>query len=294
MIITPFPTCQVIAEIGCTHIRKMERAKSLIQLAKLAGADTVKFQKRNPIESVPKELWDKPHPMEHFAYGKTYLEHRINLELDIDQHAELKAYCESIGINYSSSVWDMTSTKEIISLNPKSIKIPSPCNHRYDMLDYIFTHFNGEVHISTGMTTKEERDKLIIFLIEHRYYEKNHIVIYLCTSGYPVPFEQLYLLEIQKMSDEFGFFKRPISTGFSNHGYGISADIAAYILGATYIERHFIDDRAFPHSDSAASLEPDGLRRLCRDLKAVQKALRHKPDNIDDIELEQRKKLRGS
>ena len=94
----------IIAEIGCTHIGNLERAKSLARLAKLAGADMLKTQKRNPRESVPEIWWDKPHPNERFSYGKTYLEHRENVELSIEQHAELKAYCDEIDIEYSTSV----------------------------------------------------------------------------------------------------------------------------------------------------------------------------------------------
>ena len=120
----------VIAEIGGTHAGDLNRAKNLAKLAKLSGADILKTQKRNPKESVKKEMWDKPHPNEIFSYGATYLEHRMNLELSIEQHKELKDYCESIDIEYSTSVWDITSTKEVIGLNPAMIKIPSASNNK--------------------------------------------------------------------------------------------------------------------------------------------------------------------
>ena len=92
----------VVAEIGCVHAGSLDRAKDLVSLAKLCGADFVKTQKRCPIESVPKEMQNLPHPNERFSYGKTYLEHRENLELSIEQHVELKQHCESIGLKYSS------------------------------------------------------------------------------------------------------------------------------------------------------------------------------------------------
>ena len=104
----------LIAEVGCTHIGNMDRARKLILLAKNSGADVVKFQKRNPKESVPSELCDKPHPNEFYSYGKTYLEHREKLEFTQSQHAELKAYCKEVGIEYFCSVWDETSAREII------------------------------------------------------------------------------------------------------------------------------------------------------------------------------------
>jgi len=272
----------VIAEIGCVHIGKIERAKKLAQLAKSSGADFLKTQKRNPIESVPKKLWDKPHPNASFSYGKTYLEHRINVELSIDQHKELKNYCENIGIKYSSSVWDITSAKEIIELSPEYIKIPSACNNNFKLINFILNNYDKEVHISTGMTNKKEREDLYKQLLPH----KNRIVIYHCVSGYPVPFEKLYLKEIEIIKKIFP------RVGFSNHGFGIAMEPAAYVLGASYFERHFVDDRTFSHSDSSASIEPQGMQKLCRDLKALEKALKEKPDEIINIEIEQRKKLR--
>ena len=291
----------IIAEIGGTHIGKIERAKKLIKLAKEAGADVVKLQKRNPYESVAKEWWDKPHPNKIFSYGDTYLEHRLNLELSQDQHAELKKYCEKIGIVYSTSVWDETSTKEIVELQPDFIKIPSACNHRYDLIDYIYDNSQCGIHISTGMTNHAERDSLFDhIIIKDKKLERT--VIYNCTSGYPVPFDKLYLLELTEISS---IFKRKYKTldcnysynnlklGFSNHGYGIAMEPAAYTLGARYFERHFIDDRSFAHSDSSCSLEKQGLEKLVRNLRALEVALERKPLAIDDIEMEQRNKLRA-
>ena len=147
----------VIAEIGCSHAGSLKRAKKLAKLAKLSGANVVKTQKRNPKESVKKELWNQPHPNQMYAYGNTYLKHRENLELSINDHIELKKYCDDIDIIYSTSVWDMTSTKEIVALNPKLIKIPSACNDRRDIMTYLFNNYQGEIHISTGMLTIDER-----------------------------------------------------------------------------------------------------------------------------------------
>ena len=138
---------KTIAEIGCSHVGSLDRAKKLAHLAKLAGADILKTQKRNPIESVKKELQNKPHPNQIFSYGKTYLEHRKNVELSIKEHKELKRYCESINIEYSTSVWDMTSTKEIVKLNPKIIKIPSACNNNWEMIRYLLDEYDGEIHV---------------------------------------------------------------------------------------------------------------------------------------------------
>jgi len=283
MLPTDYQPAIIIAEIGCTHIGNMDRAKHLIDLAKQSGAHVAKFQKRNPTECVPKHLWDKPHPNEMFAYGKTYLEHRINIELDLEQHQKLQRYCEKIGIKYSSSVWDITSAKEIISLHPEFIKVPSACNMNTKLLDFLKKNYNGEIHISLGMLSPLETFKV------YNCFEdiKDRVVIYHCTSIYPCPFEKLYLKEIPQILTSWD------RVGFSNHGYGIAADIAAYILGASHIERHFIDDRSFKHTDSSASLEPIGLSKLCRDLKAVHTALQNKPNQLSIEEEKEKNKLKN-
>lgn len=280
-----YTPAKVVAEIGAVHIGSVERAKSLIRLAALCGVDYVKFQKRNPIDSVPKSLQDQPHPNLRFAYGDTYLEHRIALELDIDAHAELKKYCESIDVGYSSSVWDIVSARDIIALNPDFIKIPSACNMNRKLIEVLASEYQGNIHISTGMISSGERLDLYAMLKEMDLGDR--LVMYHCTSEYPCPFEHLYLMDIERIK-----WSPAKNIGFSNHGYGIAADIVAYTLGVQWIERHFIDDRTFRHTDASASLEPDGLRRLCRDLKAIYKALKHKGSDITEEELNQRNKLR--
>jgi len=274
---------KVIAEIGGTHIGSLDRAKKLAQLAKISGADVLKTQKRYPKESVKKELWNQPHPNKMYAYGDTYLEHRENLEMTIQQHLQLKTFCDSIDIEYSTSVWDITSAKEVAEIiNPKFIKIPSACNHNKHLLNYLLNNYNGEVHISLGMTTQSERLKLYKKLMKW----ENRVVIYHCTSGYPVPFKEIFLKEIETIKEYFS------KVGFSNHGLGIALEPVAYTLGARYFERHFIDDRTFPHTDSVCSVEPVGLNKICRDIKAISEALQNKPDQIIEIEKEQRDKLR--
>jgi N-acetylneuraminate synthase len=282
--------CKVVAEIGAHHLAQMDRAKELIKLARLAGAHYAKFQKRNPDESTPEHLKNQPHPNEKFAYGKTYLEHRKNLELSLEQHAELKEYCESIGIGYSSSVWDMTSAREIVSLKPDFIKIGSPCNQNQEMIKFLFSEYEGNIHISLGMVTPTERDALLAFLHAERL-DYSRVVLYNCTSEYPCPFERLYLKEIELLRNRL--VPVGMEIGFSNHGYGIAMDLIAYALGATWIERHFVDDRTLRHTDAAVALEPDGLRRVCRDLKAAAKALQYRPSSLSEDELAQRKKLKG-
>ena len=286
--------CKMVAEIGCLHLGDMDRARHLIKLAAFAGADYVKFQKRNPIESTPKKIQDKPHPNEKFAHGKTYLEHRINLEFSIEQHEELKKWCKFNSIGYSTSVWDTTSAREVVEkLNPDFIKIPSACNHNKEILNYLVEEYQGGIHISTGMSTGKELDDLFLSIMPHN---KHRVAIYHCTSEYPCPFEHLYLREISRLNMVLRVLGDPTIDpviGFSNHGYGIAADIAAYILGAQWIERHFVDDRTLRHTDASVSLEPDGLRKICRDLKAVNSALQFKEGITQEEEI-QRNKLRST
>lgn len=278
---------KIVAEIGACHLGNIDRAMELCKLAKICGADYVKSQKRNPDESTPEHMKSKPHPNKIFSYGETYLEHRKNLELSIDQHADIKTYCEDIGIGYSTSVWDVTSAREIIRLNPDFIKVPSACNMHKEMLDVLRNEYSGDIHLSTGMTTKEE----IHELVDWAKPIGNRIVLYHCTSKYPCAFEDLHLLEIERLQP---LTRHGIDIGFSNHGRGIAADIASFALGVSWVERHFIDDRTTRHTDAAASLEPPGLQKLCRDLKAVSEAMCARPQRMDDEELEQRNKLKFS
>jgi len=280
----------VIAEIGCNHKGEMSIAKELIKIAKIFGnADAVKFQKRNNKELLTEEQYHTPHPNASNSYGETYGAHREFLEFDVDQHRELKEYCEEIGITYSTSVWDTTSAKEIASLNPEFIKIPSACNNNFDMLGWLCENYSGEIHISTGMTTKNETDILVNYFAEKG--RNKDLVLYNCTSGYPVPFEDVCLLDINLLKQKYADQVKHI--GFSGHHLGIAVDIAAYTLGANIIERHYTIDRTWKGTDHAASLEPMGLRKLSRDLQAVYQALTFKSTDILPIEQVQREKLKN-
>jgi N-acetylneuraminate synthase len=161
-----YKTPKIIAEIGCNHKGEMAIAKELIKLAKDCGADVAKFQKRNNRELLTEEQYNAPHPNPYNSYGDTYGAHREFLEFSKDQHAELKAYCESIGVEYSTSVWDHISAAEIVALNPHLIKVPSACNNNFQMLKILRDDYKGEVHVSFGMTTHEEEQKVISFFEE--------------------------------------------------------------------------------------------------------------------------------
>jgi sialic acid synthase len=279
----------IIAEVGCNHMGRVDIAKEMISVAaRVCKVDAVKFQKRHNRELLTVEQYNAPHPVPANSFGATYGEHRENLEFTVDQHAELKAHCESEGVVYSTSVWDMTSAKQITALKPDFIKIPSATNLNFGLQDYLCREFPGKIHVSTGMTTRDEIDTIVAFY-EERGRAKD-LVLYVCTSGYPVAFEDVCLLEITRFKERFA--DRVDTIAFSGHHLGIAVDVAAVALGATCIERHFTLDRTWKGTDHAASLEPDGLRRLKRDVEAVSKALTYKKTDLLDVELPQRKKLK--
>ena len=280
---------KIIAEIGCNHMGQMEIAHEMIKVAaQFCKVDVIKFQKRTNRELLTPEEYRAPHPNPANAYGPTYGEHREFLELDLEQHRQLKSWCEEWRVEYSTSVWDLTAAKEIAALEPKMLKIPSACNLDQGLLEWLIANYQGEIHLSFGMTTHAEEVRIVdMFQKAGRHKD---LVIYACTSGYPVPFEDICLYEIKRLAETFGGMVRGI--GFSGHHLGIAADMAALALGATYFERHFTLDRTWKGTDHAASLEPDGMRRLSRDLINVSKALTYKTEEILPIEAVQRKKLK--
>lgn len=282
-------TPKIIAEVGCNHKGDISIAKELIETAATyCKVDVVKFQKRNNRELLSESEYNRPHPNQANSYGESYGEHRDFLEFTLAQHRQLRDWCVEYGVEYSSSVWDVTSAREISSLEPSLIKVPSACNLNRPMLEYLCDNYGGEIHLSFGMTTKSEEER-IISLFESKGRNKD-LVLYNTTSGYPVPFEDVCLLEITRMREAYAH--RVKSIGFSGHHLGIAVDAAAVALGVEWVERHYTLDRTWKGTDHAASLEPDGVRKLARDCRAVAKALSYKGQDILDIELPQRDKLK--
>ena len=271
---------QIIAEIGCNHKGRKEIAIEMIAEAAKCGADFAKFQKRNPKECLRPEVYSGPHPNPAYSYGSTYGEHREALEFSIDTHAELKEECIKNHIKYNCTPFDLTSAKEVIELGTEVIKISSFHNNHPELLKYIFNNHPNEIHISLGMTTKEELDQLIS--LAKSYSRDKDIVLFWCTSAYPCPPSQLYLQEIKKLvTNHQNEFK---AIGLSGHHDGISMDLIALTLGARYFERHFTLDHNWKGTDHKVSLEPSGMTRLIRDLNSGLEALEYKPNDIVEIE----------
>ena len=249
----------VIAEIGCNHKGDIRIAKELIKIAALSGASYAKFQKRDN-KYLLKEKYDDPHPVPENSYGKTYGKHREFLEFNIKQHQILAKECFKNKIKYSVSVWEINSAKQIIKskINLDFIKVPSACNLDFELLAFLAKNFKKKIHISLGMTKKVEIKKIFNFF--KKYNRSKDIVFYACTSDYPASFENLCLLEISNLKKKY--MNKISDIAFSGHHLGIASDIAAYTLGASYIERHFTLDRSWKGTDHAASLEPTGLKKL--------------------------------
>lgn len=280
---------KVVAEIGCNHKGDLDVARQMIETAaRFAHADYVKFQKRCNRELLSPAEYAAPHPNPAMSYGASYGAHREFLEFDAGQHRQLQDWCRQYGIGYSTSVWDVTSAREMAALAPELLKVPSACNLNFALLDVLIGDYAGDIHLSLGMTTPDEQARIVEYC--ERAGAAGRVVLYACTSGYPVPFEQVCLLEITRLRTLFGGTVKAI--GFSGHHLGIAVDIAAVALGADWLERHFTLDRTWKGTDHPASLEPDGLRRLVRDVHAVTRALSAKDRPILDIEIAQRRKLK--
>lgn len=281
--------CKLIAEIGGNHRGSIETAKDMIIASAMSGADVVKFQKRNIFESLTFEERRAPHPNEKNSYGKTYGEHREFLEFDLKQHEELKKFCEAQKVIYSCSVWDLDSAKQIISLSPIMIKIPSALASNFVLLDYVYTktNRNTEIHISLGMHTIKERINILDWIKEHG--QPKRTVIYHCVSGYPVPLKDSNILEIKDLAEIPDF----LGVGYSSHENGYLLDLPSYTLGAEYIERHFTLNKEWKGTDHKASLTPKEFKDLRKKLDLIAPAVNYaKLGGLSDIEKKSKIKLR--
>lgn len=278
-----------VCEIGCNHKGDIDIAVDMIKVAsQFCKVDVVKFQKRCNRELLSSEEYDAPHPNPVNSYGETYGAHREYLEFDKEQHRHLKDVCTEWGVVYATSVWDVISAREMIKLNPSLLKVPSACNTNQDLLRELFDNFGGQVHISLGMTNIAEERAIVDLAIKAG--RAKDLVLYHCVSGYPVDDKDLSLLEITRLRTEYE--KTVGAIGFSGHHRGIAPDMAALTLGAEWFERHFTLDRSWKGTDHAASLEPNGFRRLARDLRNVADALHRQDAEILEVEWEQRRKLK--
>ncbi|EKE03108.1 MAG: hypothetical protein ACD_20C00259G0008 [uncultured bacterium] len=246
--------CFVIAEIGINHNGSVTTAKKLIDISVSSGCDAIKFQKRTVDVVYTAEELEMPRPN---PFGDTNGDLKRGLELSYEDYLEIDEYCRFKKIMWFASCWDEQSVNFIDSFDPPCYKIASACLTDDNLLRY--TRSKGKpILLSTGMSTQEEIDHAIEVLGE------DDLIIYHCTSTYPSDSDEINLSVISDYRKRYNF---PI--GFSGHERGITPSIIAVALGAVSVERHITLDRTMWGSDQAASLEPEGLFRLVRDVRQL-------------------------
>lgn len=246
-----------IAEIGINHNGSLDIAKKLIDIAKKAGVDGVKFQKRNVDQCIPP---NQKNIMRDTPWGKmTYIEYKKKLEFEREEYDEINKYCKKLGIKWSASVWDVDSLHFITQYDVPFIKIPSACITDMELLKEI-RKYNLPVIMSTGMSSKQEVCKAVNLL------QDCDLTIMHCNSSYPTADNELDLNTIKKLKRMFPQFK----IGYSGHEEGILPTIVAKVLGAEVLERHITLDKSMWGTDQESSLNPQQLVELISNLKNIE------------------------
>ena len=247
----------VIAEIGINHIGDIDIAKQLIDMAKNAGCDAVKFQKRTPEICVPEK--PKGRILETPWGVMTYLEYRHKVEFGKVEYDIIDDYCRQRGIDWFASSWDIESQKFLRQYDLKYNKVASPMLTNMPLLE-IIAEENKHTFISTGMSAYEDIDKAVDLF---RKYGCPFTLMH-CVSKYPIPDEECNLLVINRLKERYN-----CPVGYSGHEVSVLPSVVAAVLGAVAIERHITLDRAMWGSDQGASLEKRGLELVVRDTKLV-------------------------
>ena len=271
----------VIGEIGINHNGSLELAKDLIRACRDAGCDAVKFQKRDVDLVYTKDelAAARDHP-----FGKTNGDLKRHLEFDKDQFDVIDQYCADMGVDWFASPWDLHSAEFLYQYNPPYMKIASACLTNKELLHYC-AHHSVPLIISTGMADLP----LIHKAVDQVILEGGHIACIMhCTSTYPAKKEELNLFGIKTLQAEFP----AIPIGYSGHEAIVPTTIMAMALGADFIERHVTTDRTMFGSDQAASLEPEGIRRVCSAARAWEVARGDGNIRIYNSEVPVAKKLR--
>jgi N-acetylneuraminate synthase len=270
--------CYIVAEIGINHNGNMEIAKQLIRAAKNAGVDAVKFQKRTPELCVPPE---QRLVMRETPWGYiSYMDYRKRVEFNFEQYCEIDHFCKDEGLNWFASVWDEPSVDFLDPFDVPCYKIASALLTNDVLLRYIQTK-GRPIILSTGMSSLEEVDHAVSIL-----GKGNLILLHTC-SAYPAHYEELNLRVIPMLRERY-----EVPIGYSGHETGLPSTIAAVALGACMVERHITLDRAMWGSDQSASLEPNGITRLVRDIRLVELALGDREKKVLPREIPMMKRLR--
>jgi N-acetylneuraminate synthase len=268
----------VIAEAGINHNGSIEDALRLIDVAADAGCQAIKFQKRTPSISTPEHqknvLRDTP-------WGEmTYLAYKERIEFGREEYEQISIHSSLRGIDWFASPWDMPSVSFLESMNVFAYKIASASLTDTELLKSIKAT-GKPIILSTGMSTLEEIDRAVELL------GTTNLVLLHATSTYPLSPDEANLRMISVLRDRYS-----IPVGYSGHETGLQISIAAAALGATVIERHITLDRSMWGTDQSASLEPQGLAKLVRDIRVVERAMGDGVKRVFESEIGPREKLR--
>ncbi|HEV8430604.1 MAG TPA: N-acetylneuraminate synthase family protein [Pyrinomonadaceae bacterium] len=255
--------CYVIAEIGHNHQGNLETAKELFRAAKECGVDAVKLQKRDNRSLYTREMYNKPYENEN-SFGATYGEHREFLEFGMSEYKELQRFARELGLAFFATAFDFRSADFLAELNTPAFKIASGDLRNIPLLKYVAA-FQKPVIVSTGGGTIEDVQRAYDAVMPIN----SQLAILQCTAGYPCAFEEMNMRVITSFRERFP----DVVVGLSSHDSGIAMVVAAYVLGARIVEKHFTLNRAMKGTDHAFSLERGGMRRVVRDLRRVRMAL---------------------
>jgi sialic acid synthase SpsE len=273
----------IIAEIGNNHQGNIELFKKMIVRAKECGVDAVKSQKREPKECLTSEQYNRPYEGPH-SFGETYGKHREALELSRAEWTEAMRLADDLGFPLFASVFDITSARFMKDLAVEMIKIGSAEVTKLELLEEV-AGYSLPVLMSTGMSTLEEIDKAV----EIFKANKADLTLMHCTSCYPCAYEDINLRIIPELEKRYN-----VPVGFSGHHSSVAIDAASVAMGAVAVERHFTLDRTMKGTDHAASLEPEGMKKVVKYIRATKLAMGSPEKRILECEKPIRLKCRGA
>ena len=269
----------VTGEIGINHNGDLAKAIALIDVAADAGCDAVKFQKRTPQVCTPRDQWDVERDT---PWGRmTYLDYRFKVEFGHDEYAAIDEHARARGIAWFASPWDVESVDFLEQFDLPAHKVASACLTDDELLRRL-RETRRPIILSTGMSTMRQIRHAVEVL------GSENIVLCHATSTYPAPAAELNLRMMHTLAAEFP----NVPVGYSGHETGLQTTLAAVALGAVFVERHITLDRAMWGSDQAASIEPQGLQRLVRDIRVISEALGDGVKQVYEGERTAMKKLR--
>ena len=281
--------CFVIAELGINHNGSMKTASALIDAAKDAGVDAVKFQKRTVDLCYTQAELDKPRES---PWGNTTRQQKLGLEFSRSEYETIDAYCRKVGMPWFASCWDIPSVDFIESFDPPCHKIASASLTDKALLERVAAT-GKPILLSTGMSTDEEIDAAFRCLFrawnpgDFDGEANMPLILMHCTSTYPSTPDELNLECIRTMQREY-----PCLVGYSGHEVGLQTTVAAAVLGACVVERHLTLSREMYGSDQASSVEPHGFAKLVRDIRACEAARGDGVKRVYETELPIKAKLR--